>query len=67
MPSWTDKEWNDRSRRGEVCRIIGCHDAPTSQCPTCHVHSCYQHIQSHLHIITDVEIERRENEAESLT
>jgi hypothetical protein len=52
----TVEEWGEKSKRGEVCNILGCKDPPTTQCPSCHLHYCYQHMQNHGHILTEVEI-----------
>ncbi len=42
-------EWTDKSKRVEVCGMFGCEQNPTSQCPDCANHYCYEHIKSHVH------------------
>jgi len=44
-------EWNEMSNRGEVCGMFGCEVRPTSQCPECSNHYCYEDIKSHVHSI----------------
>jgi hypothetical protein len=42
-------ERTDKSKRVEVCGMFGCEENPTSQCPDCANHYCYEHIKSHVH------------------
>ena len=42
-------EQTDKSKRVEVCGMFGCEENPTSQCPDCANHYCYEHIKSHVH------------------
>ena len=42
-------EQTDKSKRVEVCGMFGCEENPTSQCPDCAKHYCYEHIKSHVH------------------
>ena len=48
-------EWSERSKRGEVCGMVGCQNTPTTQCPTCYRHYCYDDVQNHFHAISDEE------------
>jgi hypothetical protein len=43
-------EWKEMSERGEVCGMFGCQVKPTSQCPKCSNHYCYEHIKMHIHV-----------------
>jgi predicted nucleic acid binding AN1-type Zn finger protein len=47
----SENEWTDKSKRVEVCGMFGCQENPTSQCPDCANHYCYEHIKSHVHRI----------------
>ena len=42
-------EWALRSRKGEVCGMAGCAARPSSQCPRCGNHYCYEHVRVHFH------------------
>lgn len=35
--------WAERSKRNEVCGILGCLENPTTQCPHCGLHYCDEH------------------------
>ncbi|MFY9796653.1 MAG: hypothetical protein WAJ93_13280 [Candidatus Nitrosopolaris sp.] len=59
-------EWTERSRKGEVCGVLGCRDTPTTQCPICGNHYCLRDLGSHGHIITDAEIEEQRKTTERL-
>lgn len=47
----TGEEWKKRSINGELCAVIGCYEKPTSQCPQCLTHYCYEHIKIHMHVV----------------
>jgi hypothetical protein len=51
----TADEWSERSKRGEVCNVLGCQDKPSTQCPTCSHYYCYDDILNHRHIISEEE------------
>lgn len=36
-------EWAAKSRRGEVCGILGCKNKPVKRCPHCGLHYCQEH------------------------
>ena len=46
-PETAFNEWREMSKRGEVCGMFGCQVKPTSQCPECSKHYCYEHINMH--------------------
>ncbi len=46
-PETAFNEWREMSKRGEVCGMFGCQVKPTSQCPECSNHYCYEHINMH--------------------
>lgn len=52
-------EWSLRSRRGEVCGMVDCMGRPTSQCPTCKNHYCYDHVMVHMHLVEKLEGKKR--------
>jgi hypothetical protein len=56
---FTDDEWTDRSRRGEVCGVMGCKEKPTTRCVECGRHYCYRDLGNHGHIMTDAELEEQ--------
>ena len=62
----TAAEWDDKSKRGEVCGVLGCGEKATSRCPDCSRHYCYLHIKIHGHIMTDKEVEEQSKSAEQL-
>jgi hypothetical protein len=62
----SEPEWSDKSRRGEVCGLIGCRDKPTTRCDICSRHYCYRDLRNHRHIMTDTEIEERRKTTEQL-
>lgn len=37
------EEWREKSKRGEVCGILGCPDPPEERCPHCGCHYCRDH------------------------
>ena len=39
----TVDEWAEKSRRGEVCGILGCKNKPVIKCPHCGNHYCREH------------------------
>ena len=51
-------EWSLRSRKGEVCGMVDCMGRPTSQCPTCKNHYCYDHVMVHMHLVDSLESKR---------
>jgi hypothetical protein len=55
MASITGDEWMNRSQRGEVSGIVNCMILPTSECPKCGNHYCYDHLGTHMHRVTDEE------------
>jgi hypothetical protein len=59
-------EWREKSLKGEVCAVFGCRNTPSSQCPTCHFHWCYEDIMNHKHIMSNEELSNQEREDESL-
>ena len=59
-------EWEERSKKGQVCARFLCSNKPTTQCPKCSNHYCYEHLNSHLHIVSDEEIEEDRNKVEDL-
>jgi hypothetical protein len=62
----TLENWRDRSLRGEVCGVVGCQNFPANQCPTCHLHYCYQDAKNHFHKMSDQDAKDQEKEDESL-
>jgi len=36
-------EWAEKSRKGEVCGILGCQNKPVKKCPHCRNHYCQEH------------------------
>jgi predicted nucleic acid-binding protein len=63
---YNHEEWKDRSRKGEVCAVVGCQNPPKNQCTTCSLHYCYQDIKNHYHILTDKRTKQQKKEKESL-
>jgi hypothetical protein len=59
-------EWEERSKKGELCRVMGCSNEPTTQGPKCLKHYCYQHLHGHGHIITDQTAEENKSRDERL-
>ena len=51
-------EWSLRSRKGEVCGMVDCMGRPTSQCPTCKNHYCYDHVKMHMDLVDSLESKR---------
>ena len=45
-------EWRNNSMRGLVCAIAGCPHKPTNRCPRCSVYYCYDHVKSHIHMVS---------------
>lgn len=43
MVKITVDEWAEKSRRGEVCGILGCKNKPVNKCPHCGNHYCQEH------------------------
>ncbi len=35
-------EWSDKSKKGELCGVLGCGEKPTTMCAICFRHYCYQ-------------------------
>ncbi|HEX7256458.1 MAG TPA: hypothetical protein VF242_00225 [Nitrososphaeraceae archaeon] len=35
-----------------VCAIPGCPHKPTNRCPRCSVYYCYDHVKSHIHMVS---------------
>jgi predicted nucleic acid-binding protein len=64
--SFTSEEWKNKSIKGEVCAVPMCSNSPKNRCPKCFVHYCYNHIKNHYHTMPDNEIERHNEEKESL-
>lgn len=50
---FTLDEWAKQSKEGEVCGMFGCTSEPSSQCPICGNHYCYDHIKAHFHARED--------------
>jgi predicted nucleic acid-binding protein len=63
---YTMEEWKDKSRKGEVCAVVGCRNPPKNRCPTCFLHWCYQDVKNHVHRISVKEIKQQKKEKESL-
>ena len=61
MTEISGEEWLRKSQRGEVCNVVGCRNKPTHQCGTCKSHICSDHVEAHVHVITDEEIEDRKD------
>jgi hypothetical protein len=59
-------EWKEMSEGGELCGISGCMEKPTSRCPKCSNHYCYEHLRNHMHPMTDEEQAVEERKDESL-
>ena len=54
MTTINPMEWAARSRKGIVCgMLLCCYNNPTSQCPKCSNHYCYEHLYSHVHVVAD--------------
>jgi hypothetical protein len=51
----TIEDRSERSKRGEVCNVLGCQYTPSTQCPICSHYYCYADIQTHDHIISEEE------------
>ena len=49
------EEWANRSKDGLVCGILNCPETPTTKCPICNNHYCFEHIKIHLHVVEDNE------------
>ncbi len=47
LENWED--WANRSKDGLVCGIMGCDGNPTSKCPICNNHYCFEHVKIHFH------------------
>jgi hypothetical protein len=62
----TGEEWIRKSQRGEVCGIVACKNKPTSQCPKCGNHYCYEHLDLHLHKVSDEEQAAEDRRDQSL-
>jgi hypothetical protein len=62
----TKDEWVEKSKRGEVCSVVGCDGKPTTRCATCLMYTCYQHLPTHLHITADKDIEEERKRTEKL-
>jgi hypothetical protein len=45
---------------------MGCSNEPTTRCPKCLKHYCYEHLQGHGHIKTDQEVDEDKNGNEKL-
>ena len=39
----TAEQWREKSKRGEVCGILGCFAYPETKCPHCGCHYCQHH------------------------
>jgi hypothetical protein len=61
----TEGEWISKSKKGELCGVLGCMHPPTSECPKCWNHYCSGHLDLHVHKVTnedeDNEIARDEH------
>jgi hypothetical protein len=64
--TFTLDEWSDKSKKGEVCGVLGCRQKPTTRCAKCSRHYCYQDLQNHKHIVTDREMEEEREKTEQL-
>lgn len=56
----------DRALKGEVCARPGCINFPNYQCPTCGIHYCHEHVDSHKHYLSEEEIEKDEENKQIL-
>ena len=59
-------EYAERSRIGEVYGIMNCPNNPTTQCPKCLNHYCYEHLCIHRHIVIEEGIQEERNRNEKL-
>ena len=59
------QEWNNTSKAGLVCSTLECDIPPTIQCSKCFKHFCYDHIKSHIHILTKEEVNTYDKEKET--
>lgn len=46
---WDIELWAAKSRRGEVCGILGCSNEVVIKCPYCENWYCKEHKDSHFH------------------
>lgn len=44
------EEWANRSKDGLVCGMLNCPEKPTSKCPICFNHYCFEHLKYHFHV-----------------
>lgn len=66
MASIDFNEWEERSKKGQLCGVMGRSNEPTTRCPKCLKHYCYEHLQGHGHIKTDQEVDEDKNGNEKL-
>lgn len=46
---WDCQLWAARSRKGEICGILGCENKLDTQCPYCKNWYCAEHKNGHFH------------------
>lgn len=64
--TFTLKEWVGKSKKGEVCGVVGCDQKPTNKCTKCSNHYCYGHVKTHFHIETTKDTQDWKNWTEKL-
>jgi len=42
--------WQNLSKDGKVCGIMGCGETPKNQCPICKEFYCMEHVGIHYHV-----------------
>jgi len=59
---WNYKEWQEESKQGIKCGMLGCYQKPVVQCTHCGFWYCGRHKDMHFHIHRQEEVQRSEGE-----
>ncbi|HYJ01548.1 MAG TPA: hypothetical protein VEW92_04985 [Nitrososphaeraceae archaeon] len=59
-------KWREDSLKGLKCARTFSTNKPTSQCSICSIWYCYEHVQSHYHIETPQDRDKRREDTEKL-